>query len=160
MLWSYENRAEVKLKWYLLYGRNQGMKQGKETNKKASSTDRSSALHSCLHFHVTLSEGHQLQCKNSLWLQKVLHQVIDTRINLSRIVCSCEHLRYWCTKATVTRVMVSSTSGWCWRQESILSRWAWLTKGEKSLEGLNQNQYSLYFNLSCFQVYIKLFSAL
>lgn len=35
--------------------------------------------------------------KNFLWLQKVLHQVTDIRVNLSRVVWSSEHLRYCCT---------------------------------------------------------------
>lgn len=71
-------------------------------------------------------------------------------------MCSCEHLWYCCTEATIIGIMVIFTSHWSWRQESILSRWAWLTKGDKNPEGFNQNQYSLYFNLNCFQVYIKL----
>lgn len=60
------------------------------------------------------------------------------------------------SKAMLIEIVVIFTSGWGWRQESILSRWAWLTKEDKSLEGFNKKQYSLYFNLNCFQVYIKL----
>lgn len=78
------------------------------------------------------------------------------RINLSRIMCSFEHLCYRCAEATIIGIMVIFTSGSSQRQESILSRWAWLTKEDKNLEGFNQKQYSLHFNLNCFQVYIKL----
>lgn len=91
-------------------------------------------------------------CKNSLCFQKALHQVTGTRINLCALVSPYNIVG---SKAMIIGIVVISLQAGT-EEKSILSRWAWLTKEDKSLEGFNQKQYSLYFNLNCCQVYIKL----